>query len=423
MFSLDEMLNASVALGKQLGRRPYKELRNILVTKPHRFVPPNVPELRIPGDPAAVELIDTALARLDAEFPEDGLRALRATIERPTLRAAGEPSKSGERDYFLGAIVELSDATRRLFLVTVRTSKVSGETNLQSFEYRSLDAADESSLRKLLVDVYSKSTSRKKLIRKERRNVAWLRGNGASGVPEDWARQLEGTAATYGLRLSVLVEPEVNPKVAGTDISSMKPLACLIWDHDGRGSELQGRIGAAISASGAVLIHGTWPDVLEPARAAFAQLAEQPRPSRPDPASVAEVVTQFQPHADLVLLPAAHRSAKASVFRRPSDVRDALEELSAAVEAGAHHAPGGLAASFSDSSFQYAAGISETARKKFSDHYTRDYEGRKILLEPHLRLGAGSPEHCLRIYWCVDKETGKVVVGHVGEHLPDAGSP
>ena len=42
------------------------------------------------------------------------------------------------------------------------------------------------------------------------------------------------------------------------------------------------------------------------------------------------------------------------------------------------------------------------------------------MLGPHLKLGAGSPEFCLRIYWYVD--TTEANVGHIGAHLPDAGS-
>jgi hypothetical protein len=43
----------------------------------------------------------------------------------------------------------------------------------------------------------------------------------------------------------------------------------------------------------------------------------------------------------------------------------------------------------------------------------------KILLGPHLILGKGSPDTCLRIYLYIDEEMRAFVVGDVGRHLGD----
>ncbi len=51
------------------------------------------------------------------------------------------------------------------------------------------------------------------------------------------------------------------------------------------------------------------------------------------------------------------------------------------------------------------------------------YQGREILIEPHVRNGnkESSPDF-IRIYFCFDKPTQKIVIGHVGAHLENFSS-
>jgi hypothetical protein len=44
------------------------------------------------------------------------------------------------------------------------------------------------------------------------------------------------------------------------------------------------------------------------------------------------------------------------------------------------------------------------------------------MLGPHFARGIGSPNDILRIYWAVDDETKKLIVGHVGRKLRDDGN-
>lgn len=48
------------------------------------------------------------------------------------------------------------------------------------------------------------------------------------------------------------------------------------------------------------------------------------------------------------------------------------------------------------------------------------YQGRKISIEPHVRRGNkdNSPD-CVRVYFCYDKISNRIVIGHVGNHLPN----
>lgn len=46
------------------------------------------------------------------------------------------------------------------------------------------------------------------------------------------------------------------------------------------------------------------------------------------------------------------------------------------------------------------------------------YDGRILDITPHLKSGHGKDsEETLRIYYCWDQETGKIVIGHIGTHL------
>lgn len=421
MFALEDLLAAPVPLGQPLGRRPHKLLTNILTRKPHRFIPPNIPELRIPADGEARELIDVMLADIDASGGEDGLRALRAAIERPQVRAAGRGLGAGVRDYDIGAAVAGADQERwRFVALSVRVRSEKGRTNLEGIRCRLLSLEDTDALRHEFTSIYQGAEGRQKLVRPDRPSAIWLRGKGAQGLPTDWAGEVEGLAATFGFRLHVLREPDVGPADARAKIERIDPALVLLWDYDGRATELGAR--ASLDSLGMTIerIEGDWDNAMLEASQMLARHRNIAPPKIARPRTVADAVSQARTHPNVEILPAARRSAGASPFRRPLDVVIALNDVVTAVETQAFSAPGGLPRALEASSFRYASGVSATARQ--SGEYDRTYEGRTVILGPHLKLGAGSPEHCLRIYWYVDEAKQKVVIGHIGEHLPDAGS-
>lgn len=63
--------------------------------------------------------------------------------------------------------------------------------------------------------------------------------------------------------------------------------------------------------------------------------------------------------------------------------------------------------------FNFAASVSDNAINKFGGDYTIVWEGNPIQLGPHIRCNEA------RIYFSVDAESRRVIVGHVGEHLRD----
>ncbi len=50
------------------------------------------------------------------------------------------------------------------------------------------------------------------------------------------------------------------------------------------------------------------------------------------------------------------------------------------------------------------------------------YDGREIDISPHVKGKSGRRDALLRVHFCVDRKTGKIVVGHCGEHMETAGT-
>jgi hypothetical protein len=123
----------------------------------------------------------------------------------------------------------------------------------------------------------------------------------------------------------------------------------------------------------------------------------------------------------LIFLPEAFISASESRYQQPDRVYDALMAADRiAQQYASNQLTDGISAAFEDIGLDYAADVSETAHSMFRDEYSRKYEGREILLGPHLRFGHGTASKMLRIYFHRDDVNRTFVIGHVGSHLRDS---
>lgn len=53
--------------------------------------------------------------------------------------------------------------------------------------------------------------------------------------------------------------------------------------------------------------------------------------------------------------------------------------------------------------------------------YSVRWEGKRHLLEMHMGKGGGfEPRYCLRVYFCFDEDSERVLVGHMPSHLPNS---
>ena len=71
----------------------------------------------------------------------------------------------------------------------------------------------------------------------------------------------------------------------------------------------------------------------------------------------------------------------------------------------------------------YAGNMSDVTKGKFEQHYFRQYEGQRVDISRHIKLGrAYDQRYTLRLYFHWDAERTKIVVHHAGEHLPTLAS-
>ena len=71
---------------------------------------------------------------------------------------------------------------------------------------------------------------------------------------------------------------------------------------------------------------------------------------------------------------------------------------------------------FSMKGFVYKSRESMTSTGKWANEYEMIYKGQRVSIEPHLALGKGGPDTCLRIHFYTDEEEEKFVIAHVGRH-------
>lgn len=159
----------------------------------------------------------------------------------------------------------------------------------------------------------------------------------------------------------------------------------------------------------------TWHSQPEP------EQGPEPHTSTDRPSSVLQAVEwAAQRCAQLVILDDAFESARRATYRQPGRVWMALRAMDTAATAWQRDdLPGGFKNAFARSGFDYGHSLGVATLGRHTSEYERTYDGRRIVLGPHLRLGRGSPEACCRIYFHFDQERRVCVVGHVGNHLSD----
>lgn len=113
-------------------------------------------------------------------------------------------------------------------------------------------------------------------------------------------------------------------------------------------------------------------------------------------------------------------------FRSYDGPRRLYAALTVVAEAAAAKFSGGslgagFGAYFSDRGYEYSSRNDAATNRRTKASYQRRYDGRVVTMEPHLQVDQKAhPDQCLRIYWYLDQTGQKLVVGHVGRHLPDA---
>lgn len=143
--------------------------------------------------------------------------------------------------------------------------------------------------------------------------------------------------------------------------------------------------------------------------------------------SVAEAVQLAAERCkNLEILESAFAAASESPFHRPYDILEALSDLDDIVNAWQRNrsegrSGGDLLQHLSERGWgkRSSMHISSTSRGKLRTNYEFTYQGVKQLFEPHITIGAGDANSCASIHFIFDQDRLKIVVGHVGKHLPN----
>jgi hypothetical protein len=139
----------------------------------------------------------------------------------------------------------------------------------------------------------------------------------------------------------------------------------------------------------------------------------------PAPTGVLEAVQQAVGRCKhLIFLPEAFDSAKDSHYADPERVlANLLLMEQVADDWNSGELTDGPDEAFRQRCSGYRGGISNTAAAMYPDDYRRTYRGREIMLGPHIARGTGPANQVLRIYWYLDQENKRIVIGHVGRKL------
>jgi hypothetical protein len=131
---------------------------------------------------------------------------------------------------------------------------------------------------------------------------------------------------------------------------------------------------------------------------------------------------------NLEFLESAIESAADCPFRNPARVYKVMQAIDEVAEIWRKSLEtkksmgGGLVEIFKIKGIEFKKEISQTSRAKFEEDYTFIYNGRKQLFEQHITEGAGNPNSCFSVHMLFDRDARKVIVAHVGKHLPNTSS-
>jgi hypothetical protein len=148
-------------------------------------------------------------------------------------------------------------------------------------------------------------------------------------------------------------------------------------------------------------------------------------PEPPEPESVRAALDQAaKSFADrLIVWPSAERTAEMSAFARPSEVYQALMAIRELAEAHFKSKIEGRAVGpwedwFEKRGFKYAAKESQNTLSMYGSDRDFTHKGDKRRMVRHLTLGGGDRANCLQIYFDIDDDAKRVLIGYCGVHLP-----
>lgn len=430
MFHVTDLIaEAAPARWQPAGVDPVAELLARARGRTHRVARPGVAPLALPRDVLALTSLESVLR--GRTWPTSELHAISEALTNPSLRLPG-PAREGAREYHLGAATTCGESAA-LALVTLKLRSGSRRRQPELFDacVDTADLTDVQAVRRAMADLYRRTEAPDNFIAMRGRRraplAAWIGSppETEERLPSDWRDDMRAIAATFGYRLAVLAQPGVDLAVATRQVHD--PELVVIWEPWVGSTKVDAAIRRAVKrAHIAEVDASTWQDARDELLVWLEVQEVRYRAEASDgPGSVSEALAvaaeELSEHVEV--LESAYVSAAASPFRRPGMILQGIRLIDEVarewVEDGL---PGGFTPAFRRGGIDFAADVSDTAKREYGSEYTIQWQGEAVLMGPHLRFGVGSPETCARIYWYVDRARRKIAIGHVGRHLPDAGA-
>lgn len=268
----------------------------------------------------------------------------------------------------------------------------------------------------LLARVFTETPLATALVAKQRPRLLVLGGN---RVPAE--RELQAIGAAFGYNVELFGRPESNLGRAAQAIANRRDLVAIWTGALPHRPDVVERLARECTTRGVAMLRlpsQSLPAMLDDL---VVELHDYSPPEAAPPQSMPEALELAKAGCpNLVFLADAESSARDSPFCRPSDVLGgvlAADEIVRRWRAG--ELANGVHAALKQMPFRYGSDISQTAKTKYRSHYVVKYNGKEVMLGPHLKFGKKSPEFCARVYWYVDNERQTFVIGHFGRHLPD----
>jgi hypothetical protein len=428
MFHLGDLLGAAVAAPWEPpdGAPPEHALlaryrRQVLATEPD-----SAPVLRLPNDPDLEPLAQAVLQA--SEPPKNAAMLAGACIEMPALAFASCEQPDGSRRWHRLAL--LKDLSLVAVLRVRATPRGRNRANLHSASLEICDLTDTMALRLLIEDVYRDAQSPARYVRDRGRTTApravWI-GTPRDHRDDDFDRRVSAIAAVAGYRLRVVYGLASRTRPALQEIAGEAPELVLVWEKHLPPRNLVDRVRSLVPAASIETVDAaSLDDALDEARILCDLIPVVGRASTtvagPRTMRVAASTANDQvEHLDIVDQ-ALHR-ARESPYESPADVLAALLILDAVA---GEYASGTIDYAdieqvCRDRGLNYAPRVSPKALARHGARYAVDVDGVAVTMGPHLLFGGSwEPRYCARVYLYIDTLQRRIIVGHIGKHLPGA---
>jgi hypothetical protein len=401
---------AASALTKRVRRRK-------LATKPD-----DAPFLSLPDRKHLGPLVN-ALEAASVETPV-GATLMAACLEEPVL-AYASPQLSGSRRAWR-RMAMLSDISKAALLTIAGVPGRKG-VRIESVDLQVVDLSDATAVRDMIELTYAHGDRPQRDVRDRGRKTAPRAVLLGTPQPpsESFTRRAGAIAAVDGYRLEVVQDVSSRVRTVLHETADFAPELVLLCGSQVPPGDFARRIRSVVAGATIGLIDEDEPEaVLSEIRAWTIRCSVTPikATAKHGPATLhgAALLAQEQCTHLKITDQAIKRAAK-SPYEDPAAVLEALLTLDAI--AGDYTADGlgsgGFAQACAERRLLYSRDISPTALQKHRAEYRVEWGEAHVTMGPHLRFGGSwNPRQCARVYWHLDTKERKVVIGHIGVHLP-----